>query len=145
MYIQEAWSCVSLEGAESREPPTRPLSTYWELNRFCRIQFRFSIRCHLISLLNNANLARLDYFNDVIVGEFAGCAHGAKVYQVIRHLVAEMKARQNAFWAWRECEWTSLYYRCKEAKTAANTLQHVMAMAALLCMVDLPELRFIRN
>jgi integrase len=62
-------------------------------------------------------------------------------YCLLRHLVAEMEARQSAFWAWRELEWTSLYRRCKGAMTAANTLQHVMAMAALLCAVDLPELR----
>ncbi len=62
-------------------------------------------------------------------------------YCLLRHLVAEMEARQSAFWAWRELEWTSLYQRCKGAMTAANTLQHVMAMAALLCAVDLPELR----
>jgi len=62
-------------------------------------------------------------------------------YCLLRHLVAEMEARQSAFWAWRELEWTSLYQRCKGAMTAANMLQHVMAMAALLCAVDLPELR----
>jgi hypothetical protein len=45
------------------------------------------------------------------------------------------------FWAWQEREWTKLYRRCKQDKVAANTLQHVMAMAALLCGVDLPSLR----
>jgi len=62
-------------------------------------------------------------------------------YSLLRHLVAEMEARQSAFWSWRKPEWTSLYCRCKEAKIAANTLQHVMAMAALFCGIDLPELR----
>ena len=52
-----------------------------------------------------------------------------------------MRDSQVVFWAWKEEAWTSLYKRCKEARTAANTLQHVLAMAALLCDVDLPKLR----
>jgi integrase len=62
-------------------------------------------------------------------------------YSLLRHLVNEMHARQRAYWGWRKEEWTCVYRRCKEAKTASNTLQHVMALAALLCGVDLPELR----
>jgi hypothetical protein len=62
-------------------------------------------------------------------------------HSLLRHLVAEMHATQTVFWAWREEAWTSVYHRCKEARTAANTLQHVLAMAALLCGVDLPKLR----
>ncbi len=52
-----------------------------------------------------------------------------------------MHDTQTVFWAWREETWTSLYRRCKEAQTTANALQHVLAMAALLCAVDLPGLR----
>ena len=62
-------------------------------------------------------------------------------HSLLRHLVAEMHALQTIFWLWREEEWTSVYHRCKEARTTANTLQHVLAMAALLCGVDLPRLR----
>jgi hypothetical protein len=62
-------------------------------------------------------------------------------YSLLRHLVCEMDAQQTVFWAWQHSEWTSVYRRCKEAKTTSNTLQHVMAMAALLCSIDLPELR----
>jgi len=62
-------------------------------------------------------------------------------FSLLRHLVCEMGAQQNAFWAWQENEWERVYRRCKEAKTASNTLQHVMALAALLCSVDLPRLR----
>jgi hypothetical protein len=59
----------------------------------------------------------------------------------IHHRIAEMRDSQSVFWAWKEEAWTSLYKRCKEARTGANTLQHVLAMAALLCDVDLPKLR----
>ena len=52
-----------------------------------------------------------------------------------------MHATHTVFWTWREEAWTSVYHRCKEARTTANTLQHVLAMAALLCGVDLPKLR----
>ena len=60
---------------------------------------------------------------------------------LLPHLVEEMHSRQMAYWGWQTEEWTSLYWRCKNAKTAANTLQHVLAMAALLCGVDMPEVR----
>lgn len=62
-------------------------------------------------------------------------------HSMLRHLVAEMHETQTVFWVWREKNWTSLYHRCKAAQTAANTRQHVLAMAALLCAVDLPGLR----
>ena len=62
-------------------------------------------------------------------------------HSLLRHLVAEMHATHTVFWTWREEAWTSVYHRCKEARTTANTLQHVLAMAALLCGVDLPKLR----
>ncbi len=62
-------------------------------------------------------------------------------HSLLRHLLTETHASQTVFWAWREEAWTSVYHRCKEARTAANTLQHVLAMAALLCGVDLPKLR----
>jgi integrase len=62
-------------------------------------------------------------------------------HSMLRHLVAEMHDTGTVFWVWKESTWTSLYYRCKAAQTAANTRQHVLAMAALLCAVDLPGLR----
>ena len=62
-------------------------------------------------------------------------------HSVLRHLVAEMHDTQTVFWVWKEETWTSLYRRCKAAQTTSNTLQHVLAMAALLCAVDLPGLR----
>jgi hypothetical protein len=62
-------------------------------------------------------------------------------YSLLRELVTEMQARQEAFWAWREEEWSSLFRRCKNTGTTSNTLQHVMAMAAILCDVDLHKLR----
>lgn len=62
-------------------------------------------------------------------------------YRLLRHLVVEMHAIQTVFWTWREEAWTSVYHRCKEACGSANTLQHVLALAALLCGVDLPRLR----
>jgi hypothetical protein len=31
-----------------------------------------------------------------------------------------MHASQTVFWAWREEAWTSVYHRCKEARTAAR-------------------------
>ena len=62
-------------------------------------------------------------------------------HSVLRHLVAEMHDTKTVFWVWKEETWTSLYRRCKGAQTTSNTLQHVLAMAALLCAVDLPGLR----
>lgn len=62
-------------------------------------------------------------------------------YSLLRELVTEMQVRQEAFWAWREEEWSSLFRRCKNTGTTSNTLQHVMAMAAILCDVDLHKLR----
>lgn len=62
-------------------------------------------------------------------------------YSLLRELVTEMQVRQKAFWAWREEEWSSLFRRRKNTGTTSNTLQHVMAMAAILCEVDLHKLR----
>jgi integrase len=51
-----------------------------------------------------------------------------------------MHRRQTAFWAWGEKEWTSICEDCKGTRKA-NALQHVMAIAAILCGIDLPLLR----
>lgn len=80
-----------------------------------------------------------------LVEPLKACLHLTQAQQsqqsILRHLVAEMHDTQTVFWAWGEETWTSLYRRCKEAQTTANALQHVLAMAALLCAVDLPGLR----
>lgn len=51
-----------------------------------------------------------------------------------------MHYRQTTFWQWKEDAWVAIYDRCVETSTA-NTLQHIMAMAAILCDVDLTDLR----
>lgn len=61
-------------------------------------------------------------------------------YSFLREVVAEMHYRQTAFWKWREEAWIVIYDRCAGTSTA-NTLQHIMAMAAILCNVDLADLR----
>ena len=62
-------------------------------------------------------------------------------HSLLRHLVVEMHESGTVFWVWKEKSWISVYGRCKGAQSTANTLQHVLAMAALLCAVDLPGLR----
>ena len=62
-------------------------------------------------------------------------------HSLLRHLVVGMHETGTVFWVWKEESWISVYRRCKGAQTTANTLQHVLAMAALLCAVDLPGLR----
>ena len=55
--------------------------------------------------------------------------------------MVEMHETGTVFWVWKEESWTSVYGRCKGAPTTANTLQYVLALAALLCAIDLPVLR----
>lgn len=61
-------------------------------------------------------------------------------HSVLREVVVEMHHRQTAFWSWKEDAWVAVYNRCCEASTA-NTRQHMMAMATILCNVDLADLR----
>lgn len=61
-------------------------------------------------------------------------------HSCLREVVVEMHNRQTAFWAWQEDAWGAVYNRCAATSTA-NTLQHIMAMAAILCNIDLAELR----
>lgn len=61
-------------------------------------------------------------------------------HSFLREVVAEMHYRQTAFWGWKEDAWIAIYDRCVGTSTA-NTLQHIMAMAAILCDVDLSDLR----
>jgi hypothetical protein len=61
-------------------------------------------------------------------------------YSFLREVIAEMHHRQTAFWEWRGDAWVAVYDRCVATSTA-NTLQHIMAMAAILCNVDLADLR----
>jgi hypothetical protein len=61
-------------------------------------------------------------------------------HSFLREVVVEMHKRQTAFWAWDEAAWVAVYNRCVGTSTA-NTLQHIMAMAAILCNIDLADLR----
>jgi hypothetical protein len=61
-------------------------------------------------------------------------------HSFLREIVVEIHQRQAAFWAWKEEAWVAVYNRCVGTSTA-NTLQHIMAMAAILCNIDLADLR----